>query len=273
MPALHLLVMAVELVMKADLMRSEKDPGNVHSLDRLYKALDSTHRKEAESRFARCKPNSRLQSVGETPPTIADMLAIYDQSYGGASKVYMDTRYYAEPTTKFSKSTGLHGTSLFKSNTPYPIFFPLVVKSLIEAFRFFDGAERLKRLGAEVALGAKAAVKNNHGEWGLVPGSLGLVVVQVPPKAWKDSGGEGELPDFKRWRHLRPPGYSTSWMYGGNKLLFYRADKNTPSDSEQNIDGIDGRLWRDESLGMNPRDLYGLADVLESGEMTNTLQM
>ena len=43
MPALHLLVMAVELVMKADLMRSEKDPGKVHSLERLYKALDGSH--------------------------------------------------------------------------------------------------------------------------------------------------------------------------------------------------------------------------------------
>ena len=62
-----------------------------------------------------------------------------------------------------------------------------MVESLIDTFRFFDGAERLERLGADVALGARAAVANNHGKWGLVPGSLGLVVVQVPQKAWLDA--------------------------------------------------------------------------------------
>ena len=84
-----------------------------------------------------------------------------------------------------------------------------------------------------------------------MPGSLGLVVVQVPQKAWLDTGGK-ELPDFKRWRRLRSLGYSTSWMYGGNMLLFYLADKDTPRDSERNIDGIDCRLWRDQSLGTRP---------------------
>ena len=106
MPALHLVVMAVELVMKAELTRSEKDPGNVHSLERLYKALDGAHRQEAESSFARCEPNTRLQSVGETPPTITDMLKVYDLSYGRASKVYMDTRYYAEPIDEVREIDG-----------------------------------------------------------------------------------------------------------------------------------------------------------------------
>ena len=272
MPALHLLVMAVELVMKADLMRSEKDPGKVHSLERLYKALDGSHRRKAEARFARCEPNARLQSVGEATPSLTDVLTVYDQSYGGASKVYMDTRYYAEPTTKFGKSTGLHGASLVKGNTPYPIFLPYVVESLIDTFRFFDGAERLERLGADVALGARAAVANNHGKWGLVPGSLGLVVVQVPQKAWLDAE-HNELPDFQRWKGLRPPEYSTRWGYGGSMMLFYRVATDTPRDSDLSIDGIDCRLWRDEYVGMHSRDLYCLADLLEAGGLSNTLKI
>ena len=272
MPALHLLVMAVELVMKADLMRSEKGADNRHSLKRLYEALDDPHREDAEDRFARCEPNARLKSVAEAAPSVSDVLTVYDQSYGGASKVYMDTRYYAEPTTKFGKSSGLHGASLVKGNTPFPIFLPHVVKSLIEMFRFFDGAARLQRLGGELALGTRAAVKNNHGDWGLVPGSLGLVVVQVPQKAWMDAR-HNELPEFRRWKRSRPPGFLTSWMYGGSTLLFYRADKDTPPDSETNIDGIDCRIWRDESLGTHSRDLYRLANALESGRISNTLRL
>lgn len=272
MPALHLLVMAAELVMKADLMRSMKDPGKHHSLTCLYETLDDAHRQEADSRFARCEPNARLELVGEPIATVADVLTIYDDSYGGASKVYMDTRYYAEPTTKFGQSTGLHGENLLKSQTPYPIFFPYVVESLIETFRFFDGAARLQRLGGQVTPGIRATLKNNHGDWSLVPGSLGLVVVQVGQEAWMDAHHE-ELPEFRRWRQSRPPGFSTSWMYGGSRLLFYRAGRDAPPDSERNIDGIVCRIWRDQGLGMHSRDLYQLANALESGFGSTTLRM
>ncbi|WP_420636169.1 hypothetical protein [Candidatus Palauibacter sp.] len=272
MPALHLLVMATELVMKADLMRSEKDAGKHHSLKDLYQDLDDVHRRDADDRFARCDLNVRLKLVGEPTLTISDLLTVYDSSYGGASRVYTDTRYYAEPTTKFKESTGMHGANLLKSNTPYPIFLPRVVESLIATFRFFDGAARLQRLGGQVARGARAAMKDNHGDWGLVPSSLGLVVVQVGQHTWMDAGGE-ELPEFRRWKQLRPPGFSTSWMYGGSRLLFYQAGQHAPPDSESHIDGIRCRLWRDNSLGMHSRDLYRLADVLESGAMSNTLRM
>ena len=82
-----------------------------------------------------------------------------------------------------------------------------------------------------------------------------------------------EIPEFRRWRQSRPPGLSTSWMYGGSRLLFYRADQDTPPDSERSIDGIPCRIWRDKGLGMHSRDLYRLADVLESSLMSNTLRM
>ena len=181
------------------------------------------------------------------------------------------TRYYAEPTTKFGTSTGLHGASLVKGNTPYPIFLPHLAESLIETFRFFDGAARLERLGADVSAGTRADVKNNHGSWGLVPASLGLVALQVPQGA-RLGTGQTELPAYERWKRQRHAGYSTSWMYGGSELLFYRADGNTPGEAVTNIDGLDCRIWRDARLGMHSRDLYGLADTIEAGGVTETVE-
>ncbi|MDE0621285.1 MAG: hypothetical protein OXH83_06400 [Bryobacterales bacterium] len=267
MPALHLLVMAAELAMKADLIRSEKHPGKQHPLADLYGALENDHRQEAEDRFARCEPNVRLKSVGVALPTILEVLGIYDESYGGASSVYLDTRYYAEPTTLFRESSGLHRANLVKGNTPYPIFLPHVSASLIETFWFFDGAARLQRLGGNVVRGARASVDDNHGGWGLVPSSLGLVVLQVRQEA-RMGDGQAELPGFRRWKESRQPGFSTSWMCGGSELLFYWADESTSADPTMNIDGIDCRIWRDERLGMDSRDLYRLADALDAGQLT-----
>ena len=272
MPALHLLVMAVELVLKADLMRSDKDLGNQHSLARLYSGLDAGHRSEADARFGRCEPNRRLKAAGERTAEVADVLTVYDQSYGGASKVYMDTRYYAEPTTKFRQSSGLRGANLVKAGTPYPIFLPHVVESLLETFRYFDGSARLRRLGADAALGSRAPGRGNHGEWGVAPASLGLVTVQVAQSAWMDDLNN-ELGAFRRWKRSRPPGYATSWMYGGSHLLFYRADKSTPQDCATEIDGIECRIWRQGRLGMHPRDLYLLADALEGNGVWDVLRV
>ena len=53
-------------------------------------------------------------------------------------------------------------------------------------------------------------------------------------------------------------------MYGGNVLLFYRAGEAHPEDGETVIDGLECKVWHDGKLGMHPRDLYLLADVLEA---------
>ena len=278
LPALHLLYTAAELVMKADLIRSdsERKPDERHSLIDLFKRLDEVHRKDTEDRFSRCEPNARLRSAGCVPATVTDVLTMYGQSYGGASSVYLDTRYYAEPTTMLRKTPpppSLHvGSGLLKSQTPYPIFFPHVVESLLDTFRAFDGAARLRQRGADVAFGARKGGDDNHGEWGLVPRSLGLVVVQVPKSSWSDNCGQ-ELPRFARWRNRRPPGYCTSWKYGGSRLLFYLADTNTPHDSKRVIDGIECRLWLNERLGQHSRDLYLLADEIESEREWDTLHL
>ena len=120
MPALHLLVVAVELGLKAYLIRNDKrDFG--HSLEQLYGNLDLAYREEIETRFANSNLAANLVTMGIAPPTVKAILSSYDNTYGGQSKVYMDTRYYAEPTTTFKPSSDLHGASLVKSQNPYPI--------------------------------------------------------------------------------------------------------------------------------------------------------
>ena len=69
--------------------------------------------------------------------------------------------------------------------------------------------------------------------------------------------------EFRRFKEARPPLYCTSWMYGGNVLLFYRAGEEHHADSETVIDGLGCKVWYAGSLGMHPRDLFLLADVLE----------
>ena len=46
-------------------------------------------------------------------------------------------------------------------------------------------------------------------------------------------------------------------------LLFYQAGEEHPADSETVIDGLVCKVWYAGSLGMHPRDLFLLADVLE----------
>ena len=260
-PPVHLLVMATELALKADLMRSEIETKEGHRLVDLYGKAPRDHRQEAERRLAQSELKMRLYLVGAPSPSLVEVLAVYQEWYGLGS-VYQNTRYYAEPTTNLPKSSGLRGSSVVKGGTPYPIFLPHVAASLIATFAFFSGAARLQRLGGSVEKGAKADVPNNHGDWGLVPVSLGLVAVQVLQKDRLDAGNAA-LPAFQRWKAVRPPGFTTSWLYGGSELLFYRADENTLPDSPLEVDGIKCRIWRDGRLGMHSRDLFLLADAID----------
>ena len=108
MPALHLLVVATELTLKAYLIRNDKTDFG-HSLGQLYGNLDLEHRNEIEARFAKSGPNTNLAAMDIDPPSVKAILSTYDNTYGGKSNVYMDTRYYAEPTTTFKPSSNLHG--------------------------------------------------------------------------------------------------------------------------------------------------------------------
>ena len=258
MPALNLLVNAAELALKADLIRSCSDSGG-HSLPKLYGRVDRLHRAEIERRFADAPPNVNLRILGSEPPTVESVLATYEHGFGWSS-VYMDTRYYAEPTTRV-RSEDAKGGNLVKSTT-YPIFLPVVVQKILDVYRYFSGAERLKRRGAVVGHGSRDAGKDQHGDWGLVPSSVGLVVLRIGQFVARSRGGEFRE-EYVQFKEARPPIYCTSWMYGGNVLLFYPVGTEHPVDGEAIIDDLKCEVWHARSLGMHPRDLFLLADALE----------
>ena len=122
--------------------------------------------------------------MGADSPTVESVLGVYEESFGGGT-VYQDTRYFAEPTTML-RSRSLKGGNLVK-DTPYPIFLPVVVQTMLDVYTFFSGSERLKRLGADVSHGSRDPGNDQHGDWGLVPSSAGLVVVRVAQHvAWDE---------------------------------------------------------------------------------------
>ena len=156
------------------------------------------------------------------------------------------------------------GGNLVKS-TPYPIFLPHAVAAMLASYAHFAGAERLKRLGGTVAFGSRDRGNDNHGDWGLVPASLGLLVIRVGQFVATDETG-AERSVFRRFVEEHPPGYRTEWMYGGKRLLFYGAAGALPVDGEIEIEGLACRVWSAGRLGLHARDLYRLADVLEGGQ-------
>ena len=114
MPALHLLVTAAELALKAYLIRSHARSRG-HDLRTLYMRLRPEHRDELESRFADTGPNMDLNVLGVERATMESILSVYDTVAGG-STAYRETRYFAEPTTELR--AGLKGANLIK-DTPY----------------------------------------------------------------------------------------------------------------------------------------------------------
>ena len=123
------------LALKAYFVRSKTPPKRSHSLRALYEDLDFRHKLEIDRRFLESASNSALTASGIDNPTVQAILEIYSKTYGGASNVHMDSRYYAEPTGSL-----FHGENLLKSGTPYPIFLPQVVRALIDAYWGFFGS-------------------------------------------------------------------------------------------------------------------------------------
>ena len=81
MPALHLLVNAAGLALKANLIRSGKPSGG-HVLRNLYGELEDEHRDELERRFAVAGPNANLNVLEADRPTVENVLHLYGQSFG-----------------------------------------------------------------------------------------------------------------------------------------------------------------------------------------------
>ena len=199
--------------------------------------------------------------MGIESPSVESVLSVYEHGFGGWNSAYQASRYFAEPTTRVKSELSKAG-NLAKS-TPYPIFLPVVVQTCIDVYGFFSGAEQLKRLGAEIGIRLRDRGDDQHGEWGLVPASVGLIAIRVSQFVARTKQGKFRA-RFSRFKEARPPLYCTSWMYGGNVLLFYRAGREPPQDGETVIDGLECKVWCAGSLGMHPRDLFRLAEVLES---------
>ena len=259
--ALHLLVTAAELGFKACLTRDGKDV-SVHSLKRLYENLEPAHRDRIDTCFSESYLNASLTALGIEPPTVQAILGEYDSTYGAGSGVYMDSRYYAEPTTRFKRGDSVHGANLIKGNTPYPIFLPEIVSAQINTYRFFSGHERLRRRGGDVQHGARDPGKDNHGDWGMVPSSLGLIVLSVPQPAGISAEAD-DLESFEKLLSEHPPGMCADWKYGGNTLLFYRVGEQNHTDGHGTLNEVQCRVWRHQRVGMHARDLHLLADLLE----------
>ena len=268
MPALHLLMNAAELALKADLIRSNK-PITGHVLQTLYQQLEDGHRSEIEKRFNDFTPNANLYMLGVDAPTVESVLSMYEYSFSGSS-AYMETRYFAEPTTML-KSAGLKGGNVIKGGIPYPIFLPFIVQIMLDVYALFSRAERLKRLGATVGQGTRDPGEDQYGDWGFVPSSIGLVAIRVAQFVASDEHGETR-DVYRRFKTAHPPGYYTSWKYAGDTLLFYRTGEAHLQDGETVIDGLECKIWYAGCLGMHARDLYLLADTLEAPEEFPELQ-
>ena len=269
MPVIQLLVISVELAMKAYFIRSEKEGGSGHSLVALYDDLDEEFREHLERDFANSELVSQLSGLGDKRLTVREILYWYGDRYGGQSYVYMDSKYYAEPTTKFKKQSNVHGANLVKGQTPYPIFLPEVVNCLLKTYEYYSGAERLKRLGGDIQIDKGENGQGSHGEWGLIPSTLGLVVVSIPQNNNQDPRGE-ELDTFRDFIANRPPLYRADWMYGGSVNLFYPSAKNENTDGSKVIDGIECEIWLKRRIRLHTRDLYFLAEILETAEANAT---
>ena len=127
----------------------------------------------------------------------------------------MDTRYFAEPTTRL-KSQSLRVGNVIK-DMPYPIFLPVVVQTMLDVYAYFSGAERLTRMGADVGHGTRAPGNDQHGDWGLVPASVGLVVIRVAQHvAWDEHLADRDV--FSRFKAAHPPGTPRRGCMGGSRF-------------------------------------------------------
>ena len=261
MPALLLLVTSAEQALKSFGIRSE-NPDHGHSLKDLYDNLNSEYKIETERLFLQSEIVAAILKHGQEAPTIKYILSLYSDTYGQRDGVYVDVRYFAEPTTMLPQSSNFRGSNLVKSLTPYPVFLPAIVEALLEAYRITSGEERLRRRGADIQGNVRDKGTGSHGDWGLVPASLGLVVVAATQSVALNSAGQ-ETKSFTDFTASHPTSLQVSWMHGGSRLLFYRDDQEAWRDGEVVVDGLQCRMWKWGRLGMHARDLNQLADVLD----------
>ena len=263
MPALLLLFVSAELALKAFLIRSGR-PTPGHDLSMLHEGLDKPQQAEVERSFRESQVVGALLQHENEAPNIKAVLARYSSTYDTVGGVYGDVRYFAEPTTMLPKSSNLHGRNVIKG-TLYPVFMPEIVRALLETYESTSGPSRLRRRGGNAEKGVRDQGVGSHGDWSLVPASLGLVVMAVPQAVALGPSGE-ETAAFRDFVGRHPPALQADWMYGGSRLLFYRDDQGSWLDQETLVDGMECHVWRSRRLGMHSRDLDRLADALDEAD-------
>ena len=84
----------------------------------------------------------------------------------------MQSRYFAEPTTMI-RSQSLRGGNLIK-DMPYPIFLPVVVRTMLDVYAYFSGAEWLKRWAPTslTACAIPGTTSTETGDWFRRPSAL-----------------------------------------------------------------------------------------------------
>ena len=258
MPAVHVLVVAAELALKAYLIRSEKEsPRRLkgHSLGHLYRLLEDSHRLEIEKRFHAAPLNFNLRRLGINPQPVESLLQRYD-----GESAYTATKYLGETTLKKNRK--------LPASIVFPNFLPDTVQIMLEVYYFCSGVERLRRLGAIVDAVVREPSGHYHGYWNFVPASVGLTVIRASAQTIRDERGKPSR-TFDRFKETHPPGYCTSWKqggYGGGVLLFYRSDSVTPPGGEVEIDGLGYEIVHTSGIEIHSRDLYLLANALEKPE-------
>ena len=263
MPSLLLLFSATEISLKAFLVRDNKTYEPIHDLAKLHDKLEADQTKEIEHHFNKSKINLPVIAIGDSPPKVKNILKLYSLPPSSAGCVYTDTKYLSEPTTILPRTSSLHGQNILKSGTPYPVFLPYIAQALIEAYDVFSGQNQLRKLGADIQRGSNWPGVGQHGEWGLIPASLKLVVVMVD-QANGIGSGTGEVSRFTEFKKSYPSNFVIDDSHGGNTLLFYRDDSLSFQDGKALIGKLECRIWSRNRLALHARDLYLLAIALES---------
>ena len=188
----------------------------------LYDNLNNKYKIETERLFRQSEIIAAILEHGQEAPTIERILLLYSNTYGQRDGVYVDVRYFAEPTTMLPESSGLHGSNLVKGLTPYPVFLPAIVEALLEAYRITSGVDRLRRRGADIQGNIRDEGTGSPRRTGvLVPCFSRDWLLSPLPKVWHWTPQGKRRESSLDFTASHPAGLQISWSHGGSRLLFY----------------------------------------------------
>ena len=105
------------------------------------------------------------------------------------------------------------------------------------------GHERLRRRGGDVQHCAGEPGNDNHGERGLMPSSVGLVVLSVSQPVGISAEGD-DLEAFEKLLSEHPSGVRSDWIIRRKHTSLSRGEEQSPTDSHRTLNGVRCRVWR-----------------------------